>query len=114
METPGQGVLLRIFVGESDRWQGESLYLALVKAAKNQGLAGATVLRGIAGFGAHSRIHTTRLVDISPDLSMVVEIVDDEPKIKAFLPVVQQMVQEGLITWEPVNVIMYRHRDSNA
>lgn len=113
METPGQGILLRIFVGESDRWHGESLYLALVKEAKNQGLAGATVLRGYAGYGAHSLIHTVRLVDISPDLPMVVEIVDEETKIEAFLPTVQQMVREGLVTWERVNVVLYRHRSSS-
>ncbi len=112
METPGQGVLLRIFIGESDRWHGEALHLALVREARAHGLAGATVLRGFEGFGAHSRIHTTRLVDLSPDLPMVVEIVDEEPKIEAFLPAVRQMVTEGLVTLERVNILIYRHRDS--
>ncbi|MGH2587861.1 MAG: DUF190 domain-containing protein [Dehalococcoidia bacterium] len=110
MEAPGQGLLLRIFIGDSDTWHGKSLHLAIVEEAKRQGLAGATVLRGMEGFGAHSRIHTTRLMDISQDLPIVVEIVDDEAKIMAFLPVVDSMVQEGLVTWERVNVVMYRHR----
>lgn len=114
METPGQGGLLRIFVGESDRWHGESLYMALVKEAKEQGLAGATVLRGYARYGAHSLIHTIHLVDISPDLPIVVEIVNEEAKIEAFLPTVQQKVREGLVTWEHVNVVLYRHRSSRG
>jgi len=112
MNGPGQGALLRIFVGESDKWHGEALHLALVREARRQGLAGATVLRGFEGFGAHSRIHTTRIVDIAPDLPMVIEIVDTEEHIQAFLPTVQEMVQEGLVTWERVNVIVYRHRGS--
>ena len=108
MELPTQGVLLRIFVGEADQWHGKSLHLALVEEARRQGLAGATVLRGMEGFGAHSRIHTTRLLDITPDLPVVIEIVDEEAKIQAFLPTVEEMVQEGLATWERVNVIVYR------
>jgi PII-like signaling protein len=111
MDTPTDGVLLRIFIGESDRWEGMSLHLALVQEARRAGLAGATVLRGMEGFGAHSRIHTTRLVDLSPDLPIVVEIVDSEAKIQAFLPTVERMVHEGLVTWERVNVVIYRHRD---
>lgn len=108
METPLQGVLLRIFVGESDTWHGKSLHSALVEAAKQAGLAGATVLRGVEGFGAHSRIHTARLVDIAPDLPMVIEIVDEEEKIQAFLPTVHERVREGLVTLERVTVIVYR------
>ena len=110
METPSQGVLLRIYIGDSDRWHGKSLHLALVEEARRQGLAGATVLRGMEGYGAHSRIHTTRLVELTSDLPIVVEIVDAEEKIQAFLPTVEAMVQEGLVTWERVNVIVYRHR----
>lgn len=110
MNGPGQGILLRIFIGESDTWHGKALHLALVEEAKKHGLAGATVLRGVEGFGAHSRIHTARLIDLSSDLPIVVEIVDDEDKIAAFRPVVEAMVQEGLVTWERVNVIVYRHR----
>jgi hypothetical protein len=103
-----QAVLLRIFIGESDTWQGKSLHRALVEEARNRGLAGATVLRGIEGFGANSRIHTARLVDIPPDLPIVVEIVDEEAKIQAFIPIAEAMMKEGLITWERVNVVVYR------
>jgi PII-like signaling protein len=110
MNGPGHGVLLRIFIGESDTWHGKSLHTAIVEEAKRAGLAGATVLRGIEGFGAHSRIHTARLVDLSPDLPIVIEIVDDEDKITAFRPTVEAMVREGLVTWERVNVVLYRHR----
>jgi len=114
MNAPTQGVLLRIFIGESDRWHGKSLYLALVEEAKKEGLAGATVLQGIMGYGAHSRIHTAHLVDISPDLPIVVELVDEEQRIQAFLPKVQEMVPEGLVTLERVSVLLYRHRDLPA
>lgn len=110
MRTPAQGVLLRIFVGESDRWRDKALHLALVEEARRQGLAGATVLRGLEGFGAHSRIHTARLADLTPDLPIVIEIVDEEPAIQAFLPTIEAMVPEGLVTWERVNVIVYRAR----
>lgn len=111
METPTQGMLLRIFVGESDKWQGKSLHRALVEEAKRQGLAGATVLQGMMGFGAHSHIHSARIVDVSPDLPMVVELVDEEAKIQAFLAMVEAMVPEGLVTLERVSVLMYRHRE---
>ncbi len=112
MNGPTQGTLLRVYIGESDRWEGRSLHQALVEEAKRQGLAGATVLQGIMGYGAHSRVHTARLVDISPDLPIVVEFVDEEAKIQAFLPTVHTMVREGLVTLERVSVLMYRHRDS--
>jgi len=112
MNGPTQGTLLRVYIGESDRWEGKSLHQSLVEEAKRQGLAGATVLQGIMGYGAHSRVHTARLVDISPDLPIVVELVDEEAKIQAFLPTVQAMVREGLVTLERVSVLMYRHRDS--
>lgn len=110
METPAQGVLLRIIVGESDTWHGKSLHRALVEEAKKQGLAGASVFHGIEGFGAHSRIHTARLVDITPELPVLIELVDEEAKIEAFLPAVEAMVLEGLVTWERVNVVVYRRR----
>jgi PII-like signaling protein len=103
-------LLLRIFVGESDRWHGKSLHTAIVEEARARGLAGATVLRGVEGFGAHSRVHTARLIDVTPELPMVIEIVDEEHKIEAFLPLVREMVQEGLVTLERVNVIVRRHR----
>jgi PII-like signaling protein len=110
MNGPGQAILLRIFIDEEDRWNHEGLHMALLKAAKDHGLAGGTVLRCMEGFGAHSRIHTTHIVDISPNLPLLVEIVDDEATIDAFLPIVQEMVREGLVTWQPVNVLVYRHR----
>ncbi len=101
-------MLLRIFIGESDRWQGKSLHQALVEEAKTQGLAGATVVQGIMGYGAHSRIHMARLVDISPDLPILVELVDEEAKIQAFLPTVERMVSGGMVTLEQVQVLLYR------
>jgi uncharacterized protein len=114
MDTFRQSVLLRIFIGESDRWHGKSLYSALVEEAKAEGLAGATVVQGIMGYGAHSRIHSARLVDISPDLPIVVELVDDEERIQSFLPKVEAMVAEGLVTLERVSVVLYRHRQANG
>jgi PII-like signaling protein len=112
MDAPSQGMLLRIFIGESDRWEGKNLERALVEEAKRQGLAGATVLRGSMGYGAHSQIHSARIVDLSPDLPVVVEIVDQEAAIQAFLPTVEAMVREGLVTLERVSVLLYRHRDT--
>ena len=109
MKIEGEGQLLRIFVGESDRWEGKPLYDAIVRKARESGLAGATVLRGLEGFGAHSRIHTARILRLSEDLPMVVEIVDKPARIQAFLPVLDKMVGEGLITLEKVHIIVYRH-----
>lgn len=108
MTTPMQGTLLRIFVGESDRWQHAPLYEAIVQKARQMHLAGATVLKGVMGFGAHSRLHTTKVLRLSEDMPMVIEIVDERAKIDAFLPVLQQMVREGLVTLEDVQVLMYR------
>lgn len=108
MDSPTEGLLLRIFVGDSDRYQGRPLYEALLLKAREQGLAGATVIRGVAGFGAHSRIHTAKILRLSEDLPVIVEIADEEAKIRAFLPVVEQMVQEGLVTLERVQVFLYR------
>lgn len=107
MKTPSIGKLLRIFIGESDRWQGKPLYEAIVERARETGLAGATVFRGIMGFGKHSRIHTAHILTLSTDLSMLIEIVDTEDKIAAFMPVIDEMVQEGLVTTEKVEVIRY-------
>ena len=109
MKIEGEGQLLRIFIGESDRWEGKPLYDAIVRKARESGLAGATVLRGLEGFGAHSRIHTARILRLSEDLPMVVEIVDKPARIQAFLPVLDKMVGEGLITLEKVHIIAYRH-----
>ncbi len=108
MTLPRDGQLLRVFIGESDRHQGKPLYEAIVLAARERGLAGATVFRGMEGFGAHSRIHTTRILRLSEDLPIVIEIVDTAEKIQAFLPVLDGMVDEGLATVEKATVIFYR------
>jgi hypothetical protein len=108
MNLPREGQLLRIFIGESDRWGNVPLYDAIVQEARRRGLAGATVFKGFEGFGAHSRIHTTRILRLSEDLPVVVEIVDAEDKIQAFLPVLDEMVKEGLATVEKATVIFYR------
>jgi PII-like signaling protein len=108
MKLPRDGQLLRIFVGESDRWSGKPLYEAIVQEARRRGLAGATVFKGCEGFGAHSRIHTTRILRLSEDLPVVIEIVDTEDKVQGFLPVLDEMVQEGLVTVEKATVIFYR------
>lgn len=108
MQISKRGCLLRIFIGESDKWQGRPLYEALVLKAREQHLAGATVLRGPMGFGAHSRLHTAKVLRLSEDLPMVIEIVDEREKIESFLPHVDEMVKEGLATIEEVDVIWYR------
>ncbi|MFD3006527.1 DUF190 domain-containing protein [Thermus tengchongensis] len=110
MKLEGEAKLLRIFVGESDRHGGRPLYEAIVLEAKRQGLAGATVFKGFMGFGAHSRIHTAKVLQLSEDLPVMVEIVDAEEKIRAFLPVLDEMVKEGLVTLEKVEVIRYQSR----
>ncbi len=111
MKIEGDGQLLRIFVGESDRWHGKPLSDAIVLAAREQGLAGATVIRGLQGFGAHSRIHTLKILRLSDDLPVVIEIVDKPARIDAFLPALDEMVTEGMITLEKVHIIAYRHAD---
>lgn len=108
MMLPEQGTLLRIFIGESDRHEGLPLYEWLVREARTRGLAGATVLRGLEGFGARSRLHTARILRLSNDLPIVVEIVDTRDKIEAFLPRVDEAVQEGLATLEKVEIRFYR------
>ena len=108
MEIPHQAVLLRIFIGESDRWEHKPLYEAIVLKAREMHLAGATVLRGPMGFGKSSRLHTAKILRLSMDLPLVIEIVDSEEKIQQFLPVLDQMMQGGLLTMEKVNVIDYR------
>ena len=108
MTLPRDGQLLRIFIGESDRWGGQPLHEAIVQEARKRGLAGATVFRGFEGFGAHSRVHTARILRLSEDLPIVVEIVDTEDKIQAFLPALDEMVKEGLATVEKATVLFYR------
>lgn len=107
---PREGHLLRVFVGESDRHEGRPLHEWIVLEARKRGLAGATVLRGLQGFGAHSRLHTTKFLRLSADLPIVVEIVDTIDKIEAFLPVLDEAVEEGLATVEKVDVRFYRRR----
>jgi PII-like signaling protein len=108
MKLEGEGQLLRIFVGESDRHEGKPLHEAIVLLARERGLAGATVTRGIAGFGAASRIHTTKILRLSEDLPIVIEIADRADRIEAFLPKLDEMVADGMVTLEKVQVIAYR------
>jgi PII-like signaling protein len=109
MNVPEQGVLLRIFIGESDKEPGRDrpLYEAIVRRAREAHLAGATVLRGPMGFGRHSRVHTAKLLELSTDLPIVIEIVDSEEKVDAFLPTVDELVTEGLVTLEAVRIVRY-------
>ncbi|MFQ5413918.1 MAG: DUF190 domain-containing protein [Phycisphaerae bacterium] len=108
MKIPERGHLLRIFIGENDKWHGRPLYEAIVAKARALHLAGATVLRGPMGFGAHSRLHTAKILRLSEDLPIVIEIVDGKDKIDELLPHIDAMVQEGLVTLEQVQVIKYR------
>ena len=108
MQIPPEAVLLRIFIGESDRWQHRPLYEAIVLKAREQHLAGATVLRGPMGFGKSSRLHTAKILRLSDDLPLVIEIVDSEEQINSFLPVLEPMICGGLVTLEQVKVLHYR------
>ncbi|MGE5707998.1 MAG: DUF190 domain-containing protein [Bacteroidota bacterium] len=108
MHIEGPGKRLRIYVGEADKWHHQPLYQAILERAKTEGQAGGTVVRGVAGFGAHSRIHTANLLDWAPDLPMVVEIVDRAERIDGFLPSLDEMVREGLVTLEEVEILTYR------
>ena len=108
MNLPHDATLLRIFIGESDRWKHQSLYEAIVLKAREMHLAGATVLRGPMGFGKSSRLHTAKILRLSMDLPLVIEIVDTEEKIQGFLPLLDEMIKGGLVTLEKVRVIDYR------
>jgi PII-like signaling protein len=108
MQVPEHGYLLRILVGESDKHGHHPLYEAIVLKAREQGLAGATVLRGVMGFGRHSILHTAKILRLSEDLPMVIEIVDSLERIEAFLPLLDEMISDGLVTLEQVRVIQYR------
>jgi uncharacterized protein len=114
MRLSETGQLLRVFIGESDVWQGEPLYRAIVLKARELGLAGATVLRGPMGFGANSRVHTSKLLDLSTDLPILIEMVDAADKIQSMRPFLDEVVSEGLITIEDVRVFRYRHNDQKA
>jgi hypothetical protein len=105
---PEEGSLLRIFIGESDKYAGKPLYEWIVLQAREQGLAGATVMRGLMGFGAHSRIHTFKVLRLSEDLPVVVEIVDTQERLEAFLDVIDEAIEEGLATLERAQVRFYR------
>jgi PII-like signaling protein len=108
VKTEGAGKLLRIFIGESDRRGHQPLYTAIVDAARKAGLGGATVFKGIEGFGGHSVVHAARVFDLSSDLPVLIEIVDSEERVRAFLPQLDELVSEGLVTLETVEVIAYR------
>ena len=110
MQIPKQALLLRIFIGEDDRFEGRPLYEAIVLKAREMQLAGATVLRGPMSFGASSRLHTAKILRLSEDLPLVIEIVDSEEKVDDFLPVLDKMMSSGLITLEKVQVLQYGAR----
>lgn len=108
MELQESGHLLRIFIGESDQHEGMPLYEWIVRMARESGLAGATVLRGIEGFGAHSRLHTAKILRLSSDLPIVIEIIDTADKIEKFMPVIDDAVKEGITTIETIGIKFYR------
>ena len=109
MKLPEEGMLLRIFIGEADIYKGKTLYEQIVLKARELNLAGITVIRGIMGFGAHSRLHTAKLLRLSEDLPIIIEIVDTEKNLNKILPFLDETVDEGLITLEKARVIKYRH-----
>ena len=110
MKLPEDGMLLRIFIGESDSFKGKPLYEQIVLKAREMNLAGATVIRGIMGFGADSRMHTAKILRLSEDLPVIVEIVDTEENLNKIIPFLDETVEEGLITLEKARVIKYRHK----
>ena len=114
MKLEGEGSLLRIYLGEQDKWHHQPLYEAIVLKAREALLAGATVLRGPMGFGKASRLHTAKILRLSMDLPLVIEIVDSEEKINAFLPVLDKMIGGGLVTLEKVKVLHYRSGDADS
>jgi len=108
VKIEGTGLLVRIYIGESDTWHGRPLYEAIVHLLRERGLAGATVLRGIEGFGAKAHLHTTRILRLSEDLPLVIEVVDRAENIERILPELDEMISDGLVTIEAVEVITYR------
>jgi PII-like signaling protein len=114
VKIEGEGKLLRVFIGESDTWHGRPLYEEIVKRVRERGLAGATVIRGIEGFGADSHLHTTRILRLSEDLPVVIEIVDTAERIEQILPLLDEMIGEGLITLERVEIIAYRGKGAQS
>lgn len=109
MKLPSEAELLRIFIGEADKYEGKPLYETIVKLARQKGMAGATVIRGLMGFGADSRMHTAKILRLSEDLPVIIEIVDEPEKIEALLPELDHMIEEGLVTIEKIRVIAYRY-----
>src|SRR5215212_8165198 len=114
MRTEAQAHLLRIFVNESDRWEGRAVYEAIVRAAREQGLAGATAVRAIEGFGAGGRIHSVKVLHLSEDVPIVVEVIDTPEHIAAFLPTLDKIVAEGIVTLEKIHVLTYRRNETDA
>jgi PII-like signaling protein len=108
MKIEGTGLLARIYVGESDTWHGRPLYEAIVHLLRERGLAGATAIRGVEGFGAKQHRHTARILSLSTDLPVLIEVVDQEDRLRAVLPELDGMVSDGLITLERVEIIAYR------
>lgn len=109
MKIEGAGKLVRIYVGDADQWHGKALANAIVERARKEGIAGATVTRGIEGFGANSRIHTTSILRLSEDLPVKIEIIDTPERIQGFLPILDEMVTEGLITVQDCHIFKYVH-----
>lgn len=114
MKLQGQSMRLTIFIGETDQWHHRPLYTEIVHRAHQAGLAGASVMRGIEGFGASSRVHTTRILSLSSDLPVAIIIVDAADRIEAFLPQLDELIQEGLVILDPVNVIKYVGRTESG
>lgn len=113
MKIEGPAKKLRVYIGESDRWHGKALHTAIVERARQEGLAGVTVMRGIEGFGANSRIKTASILRLSEDLPIIVEIVDTAERIDLFLPLLDEMVTEGLVLVQDCEVIKYVHARNN-
>lgn len=113
MNIEGKGKIMRIFIGEDDHYNHEPLYHAIIKLLKEEGLAGGTVIKGIEGFGANSRIHTSRILSLSEDLPIVIEVVDKEERIKQILPKIKERVEDGLVTLEDCEIALYAHEEKN-
>ena len=114
VSVPREGKLLRIFIGEQDKWHGQPLYEAIVLLARKQGLAGATCVKGFMGYGARSHLHTVKILRLSEDLPIIIEIVDSEERILSFLPQLDSMIRDGLVTLEKAEVLMYRANQATS
>ena len=114
MKIEGEAQRIRVYIGESDHWHGKPLFAAIVERCRQEGLAGATVLRGIEGYGAHTRIHTARILRLAEDLPVVVDIIDRAERIERLLPILDEMVSEGLITVENIRIVKYVHGTASS